>query len=182
MLGLRATTVQLVAHHPTWLEEGRRINAWIAKITGLPLARIQHVGSTAVPNLIAKPILDLDLGLVPAEDSNEFVTALVEAGFIDRGRGAAGLVRLLVWESDLRICSIHLHIMKHASIRWECDIAFRDALQIDPVLRESYSKLKVKLAERFPSNRKAYREGKATFIRNNLYRLNPTAWTKDDEV
>ena len=182
MLGLATTTVQLAAHSPAWLNEGRRISAWLVEITGLPPARIQHVGSTAVSDLTAKPILDLDLGFGPTEDSNELVATLIGAGFIDEGKGAAGIVRLLVWESDLQIRTIHLHVMKHASIRWECDIAFRNALRTDDVLHERYSKLKAKLAERFPSNRKAYREGKATFIRNTLYRINPTAWTKGEEM
>ena len=148
----------------------------LAELTGLPPDRIQHVGSTAVPHLSAKPILDFDLGLKPNEDRKALVLALIEAGFIDRGTGTTGIARLLVWEPHLHASTVHLHLITYRSIRWECDIAFRDALRTDHALRKSYFCLKAKLAKRFPTNRRAYREGKAKFIANALYRIKATDW------
>ena len=182
MLGIRRRTVRLTSHDPVWAEQFRQVAGQLVEATRIPPGRIQHGGSTAVPDLPAKPILDIDVGIIGSEDVEEVAAQLVQLGFIDRGDGEGGIGRLLVWEAAPQIRTIHVRILPHESVWWRCDLAFRDALRTDPELREHYAKLKAKLAERFPSDRKSYREGKATFIRNVLYRLNPTGWTASDNT
>lgn len=176
MLGLRRRSVRLTPHDRRWAERFREVAAQLGEATGLPAARIQHVGSTAVPDLAAKPILDIDVGVVESEDVEEVASGIVRVGFIDRGDGTGGIGRLLVRESEPDVRTIHVHVIPYESVWWRCDLAFRDALRTDVGLREGYGKLKAKLAERFPSDRASYREGKTLFIQRALFRLDPTGW------
>ncbi len=168
MLGLRRRTVRLRPHDPAWLDRAREVIGQIAEATGFPEHRIQHVGSTSVPDLPAKPILDIDLGIVTVDDIEDIVRRLVRAGFIDRGDGEGGIGRLLVWETAPDIRTIHVHITPFESDWWRQDLAFRDALRTDSVLRQRYADVKSDLAHRFPADRKSYREAKNGFIRDTL--------------
>lgn len=166
MLGLKRHTVRLVDHDPKWADEFRRVSLEIVATTGIDSERIQHVRSTAVLGLRAKPILDVDLGLADSDDIEDVVRQLVRQGYLDRGDGAPGIGRLLVWESAPAVRTVHLHLHPAASNWWHGDVAFRDALRRDDALRTRYARLKADLAERFPNDRSAYREGKAAFFRD----------------
>lgn len=168
MLGLRRRTVRLEPHDPAWADRSREVIGQIARATGLPETRIQHVGSTSVPDLPAKPILDIDVGIVTAGDIENIVMRLVRVGFIDRGDGEGGTGRLLVWESAPDIRTIHVHITPYDSDWWRQDLAFRDALRSDSDLRQRYATVKSELAQRFPTDRNSYRAAKNSFIRAAL--------------
>ena len=171
MLGLRRGTVRLDPHHPGWADRFSEVKAGLLEATGLPAERIEHVGSTAVPDLPAKPILDVDLGMREADDLEALVARLVEIGFIDRGTGEGGIGRLLVRESAPEVRTVHVHLIPHGSSWWRSDLAFRDALREHPRLRERYARLKADLTRRYPEDRKAYRNAKAPFIREALRNL-----------
>ncbi len=129
------------------------------------------MGSTAVSGLSAKPILDIDVGFVAVDDIENIVMRLVQVGFIDRGDGDGGTGRLLLWESAPDIRTIHVHITPFESDWWRQDLAFRDALRANSVLRQRYAALKADLTHRFPSDRKSYRAAKDSFIRATLQLL-----------
>lgn len=99
MLGLRRHTVRLAQHDPEWAEAFAAIAGDICLATGLPMERVQHIGSTAVTGLAAKPIIDVDVGLLDTEPVERIVSSLVGAGLLDRGEFGAGVRRLLVRES-----------------------------------------------------------------------------------
>ncbi len=107
MLGLRRHTVRLRPHDPAWADRAREVIGQIAEASGLPEHRIQHVGSTSVPGLPAKPILDIDLGIVTVDDI-DIVRRLVHVGFIDRRDGEGGIGRLLVWERRVELSTSRL--------------------------------------------------------------------------
>ena len=132
--------------------------------TGVPESRIQHIGSTAVEGLPAKPILDFDVGTTPSEDVEVVVSRLIAFGFVDRGSGRGGPGRLLVWESAPETRIAHVHVISFESEAWRRDLAFRDALRADSDLRRRYARVKADLAARFPDDRQSYREGKEDFI------------------
>lgn len=171
MLGLKRQTVCLHPHDPDWIVRAAQEIQGITAATGLTGERVQHVGSTAVPGLPAKPILDIDIGLLANEDVEEVVSKLVDLGFIDRGRRDGGIGRLLVWEISPDVRTIHLHVIPFDSVWWKHDLAFRDALRDDHELRERYANLKTDLASRHGSNRAEYRHQKNPFIVAALERL-----------
>ncbi len=171
MLGLRRHTVQLQPHNPAWVMRAGQEIQRIMGASSLPHERVQHVGSTSVPDLLAKPILDIDIGVLEKEDVEVIVSNLVDLGFIDRGDHNGGIGRLLVWEAAPEIRTVHIHIIPFDSVWWRQDLAFRDALRDDLDLRERYAALKTELASRHSSSRADYRHGKNPFIVAALERI-----------
>ena len=162
-LGLESGTVRVVPYDPAWpalfAAESARLTAALG--ARLPLA-LEHMGSTAVPGLAAKPVLDLLGGYAPGAPVTEYVAALVRAGYVHRGeQGIPG--REFFRRGEPR--AYHLHVVADGSTVWREQLAFRDALRRDPVLRVAYAELKLSLARRFPRDRESYIDGKGDFVR-----------------
>ena len=167
-LGLKRGKVVLVDHDPQWLVAGAAAASEISEATELPANRIQHVGSTSVTGLPAKPILDVVVGIVEP-GSEDFVAAqLVSIGYIDKGSGRGSIGRLLQRESSPEIRTMHIHVVEYGTEAWSNYVEFRDALRNDPGLRDRYAETKRRLADRFPNDRRAYRTTKDAFIRSAL--------------
>lgn len=164
MLGLRRGTVTLSEFDPQWREAFEQYATAIRARTGLPEARVQHVGSTAVEGVPAKPILDVAIGADSPEDIERLASDLVGLGYIDRGFGDGSNGRLLVREVAPEVRIIHVHIVAYQSADWDDYVVFRDALRNDPVLRERYDEVKRALAKRFALDRRSYTKAKASFI------------------
>jgi GrpB-like predicted nucleotidyltransferase (UPF0157 family) len=165
-LGLRSGTVRVVAYDPVWpaqfAAEARRIHRLLGP--DLPLA-LEHMGSTAVPGLVAKPIVDLLGGYPPGVRVEPYVAALVGAGYVHRGeRGIPG--REFFRRGEPR--AYHLHLAVQHGPFWREHLAFRDALRARPPVREAYAALKLELARRHPHDREAYTDGKTAFVRRVL--------------
>ena len=162
-LGLESGTVRLVPHDPSWArlfeDEARRIGAAVGP--ALPLA-LEHMGSTAVPGLVAKPILDLLGGYPPDAAPEPYIAALVRAGYVPRGeQGIEG--REFFRRGEPR--AYHLHLAVRDGPFWRDHLAFRDALRARPAVRDAYAAVKLELARRFPRDRESYIEGKGEFVR-----------------
>lgn len=167
-LGLESGTVRLVPYDARWpalfAEESERIMSIVAA-AGLPTLRIEHVGSTAVPGLAAKPILDLAAGRARDVAPAVYIPVLEAAGYLYRGEmGVPGreFFRLGVLRSH------HLHLVEHEGEQWRRYLGLRDALRASPALRDRYAALKQDLAGRYPSDREAYTEGKTAFVEEVL--------------
>jgi GrpB-like predicted nucleotidyltransferase (UPF0157 family) len=162
-LGLERGVVRLVPYDAVWprlyAEEEARIRAVVD--LDLPLA-LEHVGSTAVPGLAAKPILDLLGGYPPGADVQRYIAALVRAGYTHRGEsGIPG--REFFRRGEPR--AYHLHLAVQGGAFWRDHLAFRDALRASSETRDAYAKVKDELAQRYPRDREAYIEGKTSFVR-----------------
>lgn len=167
-LGLESKTVRIVSYDPRWAdlyrEEAERIRGAVAT-AGLPPIRLEHVGSTAVPGLLAKPILDIAAGRDSGVPASAYVSVFQAAGYVYRGEsGVPG--REFFRMGALR--SHHLHLVEHDSEQWRRYVGLRDALRATPALREQYAALKQDLAGRYPADRDAYTEGKTDFIEKVL--------------
>jgi GrpB-like predicted nucleotidyltransferase (UPF0157 family) len=180
-LGLEAGVVRLVASDPAWpalfAAEAARLRGALAGAPGsaadgpLPIA-LEHIGSTAVPGLAAKPVLDLLAGYPGGAPVAPYVRALEAAGYVHRGeQGIPG--REFFRRGTPRAYHLHLAVMGGAF--WREHLAFRDALRDDPVLRDAYAALKWALARRHPRDREAYTEGKTAFVRRAVAAALPPA-------
>ena len=161
-LGLRQATLQLTSHDPAWSSaftaEAARIRAALPDLT----FKIDHIGSTAVPGLPAKAILDIAMR-AEARDWDHIAEALIGLGYIDRGiRSGRLFVRLR--DGDVRTHNLHLYSPQDHDCRDQ--IAFRDALRTDPDLRDQYARLKQGLVDRLGNaGRGSYADGKTDFVR-----------------
>ena len=168
MIGLKRNTVRLEEHQAEWSGLFEAEAALLrVRLVGMT-AGIEHVGSTAVPGLPAKPILDIAVAVSSKEAIPRIGQILVGIGYIDRGDGGNDGGYLFVKESVPDIRTIHLHIVESTDIQWRDYCGFRDLLRRDIAVRREYAGLKQTLAERYPGDRKAYTEGKSDYIRRIL--------------
>lgn len=138
-------------------EEAARLRAALG-----PLAiDVQHFGSTSVPGLRAKPILDILVGAGQPVAAGPFVTALAPLGYEYVPK--AGVPDHLVFGCGVARTRL-VHVVGHDSDAWRRPLRFRDRLRADPSLAESYERLKLRLAADYPGDRARYTSGKETFI------------------
>jgi GrpB-like predicted nucleotidyltransferase (UPF0157 family) len=146
-----------------WPAEYERERAILTEMLGAAVDQIEHVGSTAVPGLAAKPLVDIALGFVDRSLLDEARTRLQAAGYDDRGDlgDMGGVVLAKARESDRTHI---LHLVLSQSDQWRRFVVFRNSLRSDPLLREKYATLKKQLARDFPEDRDAYLAGKVAFV------------------
>jgi GrpB-like predicted nucleotidyltransferase (UPF0157 family) len=169
-LGLESKVVRLVPHDPRWNDlyrrEAERLASAIAA-AGLLALHIEHVGSTSVSGLAAKPVLDIAAGRTSTVAAAEYVTVVEGAGYVYRGEcGLPG--REFFRRGELR--THHLHLVELNGEHWQRYLCFRDALRTDDVARAAYEALKRELAQRYPRDREAYVEGKREFVEDVIRR------------
>ena len=165
IIGLRRGTVRLVDHEPGWAELFEREAGRIREQIGNIVDDIQHIGSTAVPDLSAKPILDIAIAVQSRDAIGSVVEGLCKIGYIDRGDGGQDGGYLLVWECEPDVRTAHIHIVEETDRQWRDYITFRDTLRADQDMREKYAMLKRALLEQYRNDRKSYTAGKHRFIR-----------------
>jgi GrpB-like predicted nucleotidyltransferase (UPF0157 family) len=182
-LGLTYGQVRLLPSDPGWPQAFQRLAAELRATLGQLAVAVEHVGSTAVPGLAAKPILDVAIGLAPGADPDRVITALRPLGYQFRGdKGDEGGL-LLVLEDRPAHRIAHLHLVRHGDVQWRRYLALRDRLRADPAARAAYARLKGRLAGQFAGDRRAYTAAKAAFIVELLSEdgraAPPTAQTSD---
>jgi GrpB-like predicted nucleotidyltransferase (UPF0157 family) len=129
---------------------------------------VQHVGSTSVPDLPAKPILDLAAAVATLDVIPDVIGKLTELGYIYRGDGGDTGGHLFVRDSKPGVRIIHLHVVSHDDVQWNNYLRFRDLLRQDSNLRKRYAELKKELRRKFPADRERYTDSKRDFIRRAL--------------
>jgi len=173
MIGLKQNTVQIVDHQVEWAALGVAICMELQNGNDF-FIDVQHVGSTAVPGLPAKPIIDIAAAVENFDTIPEIIQTLTEQGYVYRGvlkdillsASAAEKTdsHLFHKESSPGIRMTHLHIAKHNGPQWKNAIVFRELLRNDPEIRDQYVDLKKKLRNRFKNDRKSYTASKHDFI------------------
>jgi GrpB-like predicted nucleotidyltransferase (UPF0157 family) len=131
-----------------------------------PECGIHHVGSTAVPGLDAKPIVDVLIGVEDLETSRACFEPLAELEYLY----APYLPEEMHWfcKPDPSRRTHHLHLVPHDSSRYRDELAFRDHLRANPEKVRDYADLKQRLAACFERDREAYTDAKADFIARAL--------------
>lgn len=165
MLGLKKGTVNLSSHNEQWhqlfSEEKARIKETIRK----HIIEIEHIGSTSICGISAKPILDMAVSIKKYSDGVNCVKPLENLGYEYRSEnGISGRFYFVKGEPRTH----HLHMVEVNSDFWKSHLLFRDYLRKNPAIAKEYDNLKRSLAKKNAENRDAYFEGKANFIENVL--------------
>jgi GrpB-like predicted nucleotidyltransferase (UPF0157 family) len=134
--------VVLVDYDPAWPARFERERARILDALGGEAQEVEHIGSTAVPGLAAKPIIDILVTVVDADDETAFVPPLERAGYVLRVRERGH--RMLRTPA----LDVHVHVWAQSDPEVNRYLAFRDRLRASAEDRESYQRLKRELAER----------------------------------
>jgi len=155
--------VHVVPYDPNWLARFEEEKALIEALLG-PWRRgpIEHVGSTAVPNLCAKPVIDIMVGVTSLAESEPAKGVLSRAGY----QYAEYKTAVMHWfcKPSFAMRTHHLHLIPHQSPLWHDRLRFRDALRANPALAAEYGALKLELARKFEFDREAYTEAKSPFV------------------
>ena len=167
VLGLASTSVRLADSTPLWAqlycEEAARLHAAL----GPRLLGLEHYGSTSVPGLKAKPILDILAGVGSLSEGRLLAAPLAALGYDDMGTDVVPGHHLFGKGED----RTHLlHVVEYRSVIWTEALCFRDALRADPALAHEYETLKIRLSELFAESRAEYTAAKAGFIQSVLDR------------
>lgn len=167
-LGLTDGTIRIANSNPDWPETYERLASDLRAALGDLAVAIEHVGSTSVPGLPAKPILDIAAGLAPGAPTEAVVAAITGLGYEDRGDkdDEGGLLFVLRSRPSYRIA--HVHAVPHGDHRWDAYLAVRDRLREDAEARDAYGALKRRLAREHLNDRPAYGEAKTGFVRSLL--------------
>jgi GrpB-like predicted nucleotidyltransferase (UPF0157 family) len=153
--------IVIVDYDPEWPRAFKAIRDRAAAAVGEVAVAIEHVGSTAVPGLAAKPVIDLVVVVEP-EDVQRAVERLVAIGYVHRGNlGVEGREAFSAPEDDPRH---HLYVSPTDSEELRAQLAFRDRLRRDRALAAEYVALKRDLAVTFRDDRPGYTEAKTDFV------------------
>jgi GrpB-like predicted nucleotidyltransferase (UPF0157 family) len=160
--------VVVVDYDPAWPEHFATLRDRAATALGDLSAAIEHVGSTSVPGLAAKPVIDLDILLRDPADLPEAIERLAALGYVHQGDlGIAGREAFNQPPGDIRH---HLYVCPVADAQYRRHVLFRDYLRTHPDDARAYGDLKRDLAARYSSNRDAYTEAKTAFVGGILAR------------
>jgi len=164
-LGLEKGKVMLVPYNKNWPALYRAERKLLKAKLGKLAVAIAHVGSTAVPGLSAKPILDIMLAVRSLNKAEKNSARFKRCGYRVKPRKEDPVTGRIFCSKDTDgLRSIHLHVTEVNSRFWKDHLRFRDLLRKDPKTARAYARLKFRLAKRFPHDRTAYIEGKAKFI------------------
>lgn len=138
--------------------------------------KIEHIGSTAVPGIAAKPVIDILVGVPPKANRAAYVAVMRQLGYEHRGANGIPGRDYFVRGAPR---SHQLHLVSWSSGLWRDHLAFRDYLRAHPHTAREYEALKRQFAIAFADDRPKYAEAKGPFIRAVLRQASASSQAKD---
>lgn len=164
---MKRASVILLEYDSSWPEKFELEKNHLIAIAGdWNFGSIEHVGSTAVPGMIAKPVIDVMFGVKSLVESKPVIDILVEHGY-EYWPYKAEVMHWFCKPSDA-FRTHHLHLIPFASPLWKERIKFRDILRSDKNIATQYANLKRELAAIYKEDRETYTEKKWPFIQRVL--------------
>jgi GrpB-like predicted nucleotidyltransferase (UPF0157 family) len=158
---------ELAEYNPEWPVLFQRESELIEAALDDRMIEIQHIGSTSVPGLRAKPIIDILVAVDSFEPVEEYRRRLEPLDYHYQTH-ENDTERLFFWKGQPR--THHLHIVEFATWEHQRHLLFRDYLRNHPDIARLYEEIKRELAVAFKSNRPAYTKGKTAFIKSIMAR------------
>jgi GrpB-like predicted nucleotidyltransferase (UPF0157 family) len=158
--------VEVVGYDPRWPDTFTALRDSIAEALGALSQHIEHVGSTAVAGLPAKPIIDLDVVIATGADLPTVVARLQPLGY--HHEGDLGVPGREAFTTPPGAPRHHLYVCVADSPQLARHLIFRDYLRAHPETTNAYADLKRSLAQRFPTDRTVYSNAKTVFIEQVL--------------
>lgn len=160
---MQSYPIEIVAYDPKWVELYEQERNRLADAIGGDVLQFEHMGSTSVPGLAAKPIIDISAGLRRLEDSTDLIPKVEELGYRPIPQRSGDRYDLWYCPEGRRPTHI-LHFMERDSDAWRRPLIFRNALRADGELRARYSDLKSRLAVACGEDIQRYGAEKSEFI------------------
>lgn len=161
---VQAEPIALAEPDPAWRDRFAVLHDQILAAVGDRAMAVEHVGSTAVPGLVAKPVIDVALGVRDISEAGQMVPALREIGWAYAENLGEEPDHLFLFRLEGGRRAAHLHLTPHGSTRWQGWLTFRERLRASTPDAAAYTRLKRDLALQHPGDREAYTAGKAAFV------------------
>ena len=170
-IGLKEGTVSLQKYNPQWkvLFEEEKQNLEVLLSADFKTIRIEHIGSTSIPHIKSKPIIDI-LVVIDKETNIDNLTAKLENALYQKCSFQPRQGEVLFKRGNDAISTHYIHIVLE-NYDWERYILFRDYLLTKPNIAHEYEKLKLKLARQFRDDRTQYTASKKEYVENILNKL-----------
>ena len=162
MIGLKRGTVELVQHQKEWHENAENVISELKQLLEDTALDIQHIGSTAIFSIHAKPIIDIAVAVHDVKDILPYIEVLKQHNILFHEGAVTGEVFFVIEDGDVR--THHIHVVKWNGIEWNNYINFRDYLNANPEKAMMYDKFKQKSAAQFTNDRKRYTSSKQEII------------------
>jgi GrpB-like predicted nucleotidyltransferase (UPF0157 family) len=173
--GTRSVTV--VDYDPAWPVQFLDLRARILPALGGVALAVEHVGSTAVPGLAAKPIIDLDVVVASVADVALAIQRLATLGYAHQG--TLGIEGREAFESPSGVPAHHLYVCVQGQGALQNHLSVRDYLRRHSAAVTAYGLLKKNLAERFPNDIEKYMSAKTDFLLGILREAGPQPGVSD---
>lgn len=167
-IGLRIGSVSLEPHSTEWEVSAHKVIKTLKQILKGNMIDAQHIGSSSIKSICAKPIIDIVVGVSSFDKILKHNDILQDCGIIYRRQDHPNQHLYVCGDLEHDIRTHHIHVVIYRSEEWNNYINLRDYLNTHEEEAMAYSRLKEKLAKQFPNDRNAYTSGKQTFIENML--------------
>lgn len=165
---MRRGTVKVEPYDARWMEEFEREKLRLLQVFGDKIIQIEHIGSTSVEGLCAKPVIDMVAGVKNFDELPYFVELLQKLGYEYIPERMMGDRKFFPkGERDNRTHHLNIVIINNPD-QWVAPLAFRDYLTSHGDVRNEYANLKQDLAIKYSKNRDSYTKAKNTFIKSVL--------------
>ncbi|MFE7332165.1 GrpB family protein [Streptomyces sp. NPDC057565] len=153
-----AEPIEIVTYDPAWPAMFARTGAGMREALGDAAARIDHIGSTSVPGLVAKPVIDIQISVASLEPTDRFVVPLTGMGFVYRADNPERTKRYFREPPGQR--RTHLHVRQLGSFSQQFPLLFRDYLRCHATAAAEYAAVKRRCAAAFRNDRPGYVQAK----------------------
>lgn len=167
-LGLDHHALRLERTTESWVIAGSSLRDEVAAVLEGEAASVEQIGSSSVIGLLAKPIVDLAVGLSAQHDIIAVREGLEGAGWIYRGDAGENGGHVFVLEARPWHRVAHIHVVQHPGTQWLDYLRLRDLLRRSLQACERYESVKVRLVDELGNNRKAYADAKTEVVRSLL--------------
>ena len=162
------SSVIVVEYDPSWVLLFEKLRGFVLPVLSDLVVTIEHVGSTSVPGLAAKPIVDMDVVVSTQADVHTAIQRLATLGYVHEGDlGATGREAFIPPDG---VTWHHLYVCTMENAEYKRHILFRDYLRSHPEDAKMYGDLKLELAQRFHNDRLAYTNAKSDLVKGILQR------------
>lgn len=159
--------VKIVPYNPHWPEVFQKEYTKLKFEVNDDTIIIEHIGSTSVPYLCAKPVIDIMIGIERIEDFEKLIKPLNALGYEYKPEVEDTIPERRYFEKP----GFHIHMVEKNSDFWKKHIFFREYLRNYPDVRDEYCKLKLDLARKYQFQRKEYTKSKEPFIKRILRKM-----------
>jgi GrpB-like predicted nucleotidyltransferase (UPF0157 family) len=164
MFGQHKRNINVVPYQSEWIELYQKEAELLMDALGEIALHIEHIGSTAIPGMVAKPVIDMMVAIESFDQASEYIPILAELGYEYRAPDTVPERMFFAKECCPEVRTHHLNLSPLTSEFWKNQLAFRDYLRMHPQVALEYGDIKVNLAETYAQSKFLDREGKTEFV------------------